>query len=209
MIWNDIYAEEFYQPYMRRLSNFIIDRRKIHKVYPKTEDVFKAFSLTPFEDVKVVIVGQDPYHTPDVAHGLAFSSAKVSYIPPSLRIIFREIGSAPRASLVSWAEQGVLLLNRILTVEKGKALSHANKGWEQFTRRILTTLGETLPPKVFLLWGSQARSCKTFIDISKHYVLEANHPASEIYKRKSFIGCGHFKKTNELMNAIGNKQIEW
>ena len=211
MIWKELFDEEFSKPYMKKLASFVTERRKVSNVYPESKNVFKAFDLCPFDNVKVIIIGQDPYHTKNVAHGLAFSSARPDYIPPSLEIIFKEIGCTSKADLTSWAEQGVLLLNRILTVEGGYPLTHSNKGWETFTEHIIKMLGETSDPKVFLLWGTTARAVRPLINERFHYVLEAVHPITEIYHRTTggFIGCKHFEKTNEILKSQGKKIIKW
>jgi uracil-DNA glycosylase len=206
------------QPYMQEMKEWIKTERETKIIYPDPSQVLRALELTPYEDVKVVIVGQDPYHN-GYADGLAFSSN--SPLPPSvLQIIFKEINRSlydykgadnfRHADLSWWARQGVLLLNTVLTVEKGKPMSHANIGWKRFYKVALITLSSHPRKLVFMFWGKQAQQLPKFIDLSKHHMLTAAHPAAELYRQNSgFIGCDHFKTTNDILISQGEKPIDW
>lgn len=183
-------------------------------IHPK-DQVFSAFDMTPFEDVRVVILGQDPYHGAQQAHGLAFSVLPGVKIPPSLRNMYKELaddieGFVPptHGYLASWAKQGVLMLNTVLTVEEGKAHSHAKCGWETFTDHIIAQLNERNEPIIFLLWGAHAQKKGQAIDESKHFVLNAPHP-SPLSARRGFFGCKHFSRTNELLKSQNLSVIDW
>lgn len=213
--WLDRLNLEFKKPYMSELREFLRDRKKSGCViYPPFSQTFTAFNLTPFESVKVVILGQDPYHGPDQAHGLSFSVLPGVPPPPSLLNIYKELSSdtgfvAPRHGyLSSWAEQGVFMLNAILSVEKSRPASHHRKGWERFTDRVIELLNEEKNGLVFLLWGSYAQKKGAIIDRSRHLVLAAPHP-SPLSASRGFFGCKHFSRTNEWLLEKGIKPINW
>ncbi|EAQ99381.1 uracil-DNA glycosylase [Congregibacter litoralis] len=213
--WRDLLRSELDADYMLGLSDFIAARRDSGAaVFPPREQVFNAFVHTPPEDLRVVILGQDPYHQPGQAHGLSFSVNRGVPVPPSLRNIFRELEedlgiSAPRhGCLEAWAKQGVLLLNTVLTVEEGNPGSHRGKGWELFTDAVIALLAKRSEPLVFFLWGSQAQRKAGFIDGQKHCVLKAPHP-SPLSAYRGFFGCGHFGKANAFLRARGREPINW
>ncbi|MBQ7268499.1 MAG: uracil-DNA glycosylase [Bacteroidales bacterium] len=212
--WKGILQEEFDKPYFARLVAFLHAEKAAGKrIYPAGNRIFKAFELTPFDDVKVVILGQDPYHNPGQAMGLSFSVPDGVPAPPSLKNIFREIEDdlgirmSGRPNLEPWARQGVLLLNAVLTVEAGKAASHSRSGWQEFTDAVIRTLSERREGLVFLLWGNFARSKRGLIDPARHFVLEAAHPSP--LAGGAFFGCRHFSKTNEILRNAGKTPIEW
>ena len=204
---------EFEKPYFKELSEFLHEEYGKKTIFPRKELVFRAFT-TDLNEVKVVILGQDPYHTPGAAEGLAFSVPNSQPIPPSLINIYKEIDSDighhanPTGSLRNWQKQGVLLLNTVLTVEAHKAGSHRGKGWETFTTEVIKYLNENREHLVFLLWGRDARNKKSLIDTSKHLVLEAPHP-SPLSAYAGFFGCKHFSKCNEYLSKNGEKPIHW
>lgn len=213
--WLTKLGAEFDKDYMLALRGFLReqkDRRKV--IYPKGNEFFNAFNSTPFEQVKVVILGQDPYHGPGQAHGLCFSVNHGIQLPPSLVNIFREIEAdlgikpANNGFLQHWAEQGVLLLNSVLTVERGRAASHQGKGWEQFTDQAIALLNEHRQGLVFMLWGSYAQRKGQFIDQQKHLVLKAPHP-SPLSAHRGFFGCRHFSKANAFLKEQGVAPIDW
>ena len=213
--WLAVLAEEFDQPYMRALKAFLQQEKTAGRViYPQASNWFAAFDSTPFDQVKVVILGQDPYHGPGQAHGLCFSVQPGVAIPPSLRNIYQElhqdvgIATPVHGCLSSWAEQGVLLLNATLTVEQGNAGAHQGKGWEQFTDKAIQALNEQREGVVFLLWGSYAQKKGAFIDASKHKVLKAPHP-SPLSVHRGFLGCRHFSKANRYLEDAGKTPIDW
>lgn len=213
--WKAELGQEFTEPYMQELRAFLLAEKAQGKViFPKGADYFRAFELTPFHQVKVVILGQDPYHGPGQAHGLCFSVPAGIAIPPSLKNIYREIendlGVTPPAHgcLESWARQGVLLLNSVLTVQQGLAASHQGKGWERFTDRVISVLNERREHLVFMLWGSYAERKGQFIDRNRHCVLTAPHP-SPLSAHRGFLGCGHFSKANAYLSSQGLVPIEW
>ena len=201
-------------PAYSELCTFLDRERTTSVIYPKKEDVFAAFGHTPLFNVKVVILGQDPYHGEGQAHGLSFSVPKGMRTPPSLRNIFKEIQrdlntEAPRTTdLSGWAQQGVLLLNTVLTVRENEAGSHRSKGWEQFTDAVITVVSEQLNGIIFLLWGNPAQHKESLIDTQKHVVLKAPHP-SPLSAHRGFIGCGHFSRVNELLQELGKSTIDW
>jgi len=212
--WKDALAGEFEKPYFARLARFLHQEKAAGKViYPPGGLIFRAFELTPVQQVKVVILGQDPYHNPGEAMGLSFSVPDGVRMPPSLRNIFREIETdlgirmSGRPNLENWARQGVLLLNSILTVEAGQAASHRNIGWQEFTDAVIRYLSDNCQGIVFLLWGNFARAKAVLIDTSRHHVLEAAHPSP--LAGGAFFGCRHFSKTNELLLAEGKTPINW
>ena len=209
--WQNVIGSEFAQPYMLTLKEFLKQEKAAgHIVYPAGGDIFNALNTTPFDKVEVVILGQDPYHGPDQAHGLSFSVRHGVKIPPSLRNIYKEIGGAmPKTGdLTPWAKQGVLLLNATLTVQAENAGSHQGRGWEQFTDAIIRALNDRGEHIVFMLWGSYAQKKGAFIDRKKHLVLEAPHP-SPLSAHRGFLGCGHFVKANEYLKQHGRKTIDW
>ena len=215
--WLNLLSAEFEKPYMVELRKFLIERkRKGEKIFPSSEHFFRAFEKTPFDAVKVVILGQDPYHGPGQANGLAFSVCREVPPPPSLKNIFKEIqgdldlpaSSFRHGCLDSWADQGVLLLNSVLTVEQNRAGSHQKKGWEIFTDRVIDLLGESKRKIVFLLWGSYAQKKGDLVDKEKNLVLEAPHP-SPLSAHRGFFGCKHFSKCNNFLKSEGEEPISW
>ncbi|UTV27306.1 uracil-DNA glycosylase [Photobacterium atrarenae] len=216
MSWQDIITREQAQPYFQQLTQFIAAERAAGKaIYPPEPEVYHAFALTPFTQVKVVILGQDPYHGPDQAHGLSFSVKPGIKPPPSLANMYKELATdipgfeIPRHGCLSpWAEQGVLLLNTVLTVEQGKAHSHAKMGWETFTDRIIEAIDQQLEGVVFLLWGSHAQKKGKKINRDKHHVLTSAHP-SPLSAYRGFFGCQHFSKTNGLLRQMNKTEIQW
>lgn len=213
--WLEVLGEEFDQPYMAQLKDFLVSQKSAGKtIYPTGSNWFSAFNSTPFDQVKVVILGQDPYHGPNQAHGLCFSVLPGVAIPPSLRNMYQELhsdlGITPpnHGCLTQWAEQGVLLLNATLTVEQGNAGAHQGQGWEQFTDRAVQVLNEQREGLVFLLWGSYAQKKGALIDATKHRVLKAPHP-SPLSAHRGFFGCKHFSMTNQYLNEQGLAPIDW
>ncbi|HBV40237.1 MAG TPA: uracil-DNA glycosylase [Erwinia sp.] len=216
LTWHDVLAEEKEKPYFIETLSMVAKERAAGKtVYPPQKDVFNAFRLTELGDVKVVILGQDPYHGPNQAHGLAFSVLPGVAVPPSLVNMYKELVTdipgfqrPNHGFLESWARQGVLLLNTVLTVEAGKAHSHARFGWETFTDRVIAVINEHRENVVFLLWGSHAQKKGSIIDRQRHHVLQAPHP-SPLSAHRGFFGCGHFSKTNEWLEQHGEHPIDW
>lgn len=213
--WLAAMGSEFDKPYMIQLKQFLAEEKAKGKViYPVGADWFSAFNNTPFDQVKVVILGQDPYHGPHQAHGLCFSVRPGVAIPPSLRNMCQELQSdlgislPEHGCLTHWAKQGVLLLNATLTVEQGNAGAHQGKGWEQFTDRAVQVLNEQKEGLVFLLWGSYAQKKGAFIDTSKHLVLKAPHP-SPLSAYRGFFGCKHFSQVNQYLKQRGLVAIDW
>ena len=212
--WWEQLGREFEQPYFRALKEWLVMERAAHKVYPRGADIFRAFNSTPFEQVKVVLLGQDPYHGPGQAHGLSFSVPAGVPAPPSLQNMFAELHrdlDIPRPAigdLSPWAAQGVLLLNTTLTVREHEAASHQGRGWETFTDAAIRAVVQHRSGVVFLLWGRHAQNKTGLIDPEKHYILKAPHP-SPLSAHKGFIGCGHFSATNELLEAQGLAPINW
>lgn len=211
--WKPFLQSEFAKPYFQELSKFLHAAYETKRVFPAKSQVFRAFT-TDLNQVKVVILGQDPYHTPGAAHGLAFSVPDSQSIPPSLVNIYKEIdeeyGSHANqtGNLKAWQEQGVLLLNNVLTVEAHKAGSHRGKGWEMFTEATVKYLNSECPHLVFILWGRDARSKKNLIDANKHLILESAHP-SPLSAYSGFFGNGHFRKANDFLKAQGLAEIIW
>ncbi len=213
--WKAPLQKEFDSPYMSELKFFLLREREAGKlIYPKASDWFRALDLTPLNKVKVVLLGQDPYHGEGQAHGLCFSVQKNTRIPPSLVNIYKELKSdlnispAPHGNLEAWAEQGVLLLNSVLSVEAGRAASHQAKGWEQFTDAIIKLVNEQVEPKVFILWGSYAQKKAAFVDATKHMILKSVHP-SPLSAHNGFFGSKPFSKTNQFLIAHGAEPINW
>ncbi len=212
--WKLALAGEFASPYFAGIKKFLVETMSAgHKVYPPGPLIFNAFNKTPFDRVKVVILGQDPYHNPGEAMGLSFSVPRGIKIPPSLVNIYKEIRSElgyeipAHGDLSSWAEQGVLMLNAMLTVEAGKPASHQKIGWQTFTDAVIRTISDKKEGVVFMLWGNFARSKKTLIDQSRHFVLEAAHPSP--LAGNAFQGCGHFARANEILSGQGLEPVNW
>lgn len=215
MTWKAMLAEEKEKEYFQNILSFVKKERASGKrIYPAQEDIFNALKYTPYEDVKVVIFGQDPYHGPNQAHGLCFSVQHGVPTPPSLKNIFKEqhadlgIRIPNHGCLEAWAKQGVLLLNTILTVEGGKPQSHAHIGWQRFTDKVIESLNEHPQGIVFLLWGSHAQGKINHIDVTKHRILKAPHP-SPLSAHRGFFGCRHFSKANEMLKKMGREAIDW
>lgn len=213
--WQQWLGAEFQAPYMQALRDFLAAEKADRKViYPHSSHWFRAFELTPLERVKVVILGQDPYHGPGQAHGLCFSVRPGVQVPPSLANIYKElaadVGFRPvnHGFLEPWARQGVLLLNTSLTVEQGRAASHRGRGWETFTDRAIATVNAHAGPCVFLLWGSHARQKRALVDTSRHLVLESPHP-SPLSAHRGFFGNHHFSRANEFLKQNGREPIDW
>ncbi|MBH80590.1 MAG: uracil-DNA glycosylase [Gammaproteobacteria bacterium] len=215
--WKEALGEEFGKPYMKQLREFLQREKQAGKrIYPPGSRIFAALDATPLPDVKVVIIGQDPYHGAGQAHGLCFSVPPGVAAPPSLINIFQELGEEfaeerrglQCGCLEPWAAQGVLLLNAVLTVEAGRAASHQGKGWEQFTDRVVEILNAQRSGLVFLLWGSYAQKKGAMVDRSRHCVLSAPHP-SPLSAHRGFFGCGHFARTNAYLTEQGADPIDW
>jgi uracil-DNA glycosylase len=212
--WKERLIDEFNQPYFSALKNFLVQEMNAHKVYPPGKKIFAAFDRTPFEKVKVVILGQDPYHGQGQAHGLCFSVPEGIQAPPSLVNIFKELHNdlgmpvPSHGNLEKWAEQGVLLLNATLTVRANQAGSHQNKGWENFTDAVIRKLSDEREGLVFILWGRYAQAKEYLIDPARHHILKAAHP-SPFSAHSGFFGCRHFSKTNELLKEQGMEPVDW
>ena len=212
--WDEILAEEFEKEYYLRLRKFLKHEYVTQTIYPDMYDIFNAIKYTSYSDVKAVILGQDPYHEPGQAHGLCFSVRKGTQKPPSLQNIFKELNSdlgtpiPEHGELTEWAENGVLLLNTVLTVRKGQANSHKGIGWEQLTDSIIMHLSQRSDPVVFMLWGANARAKLPLIDTSRHCVLTAAHP-SPLSAYNGFFGCKHFSKANAALKSFGKQPINW
>ena len=212
--WDSVLADEFKKDYFLEIKDFVDSEYESKTVYPPYEEIFNAFRLTPLSEVKVVILGQDPYHEPGQAHGLAFSTPEGRPIPRSLKNIFKEINEeygypVPESGcLESWAKQGVFLLNTVLTVEKGNANSHSKCGWQTFTDNVIRILDGQEQPIVFLLWGKQAEKKKELINNPNHLVLVTSHP-SPFSARRGFFGSNHFKLANEFLKENKKEEIDW
>ena len=212
--WKAVLQPEFEKEYFRTLKQFLLEEKKHHVVYPPGPKIFAAFDHTPFSEVKVVILGQDPYHGPDQAHGLSFSVAPGVPKPPSLINMFKEIRDdlgypiPGSGNLEKWADQGVLLLNATLTVRAHTPGSHQKQGWEQFTDAVIKTISERKEGVVFLLWVAYVQAKEALIDTTKHHILKAPHP-SPLSASRGFLGCRHFSKTNELLRYQGQSAINW
>lgn len=213
--WQPWLQPEFDQPYMQALKQFLQAEKAAHKViYPHSSNWFHALEATPLDQVKVVVIGQDPYHQPGQAHGLCFSVKPGVKTPPSLVNIYKELQSdlgiapADHGYLESWARQGVLLLNAVLTVEQSNANAHQGKGWERFTDRVIELVNEQCEHVVFMLWGSYAQKKGASIDTHKHLVLKAPHP-SPLSAHRGFLGCGHFSKANQWLEQQGMQPVQW
>lgn len=214
--WLNVLSNELEKPYMKALKSFLLqEKQKGFVVYPKGPDIFNAFNHTPFDKVKVVILGQDPYHGQGQAHGLSFSVQKGIVVPPSLKNMYKELAEEfpgfripNHGDLTGWADQGVLLLNATLTVRANEAGSHQKQGWETFTDHVIAELSTKKSGLVFLLWGRYAQQKESLIDTNKHFVLKAAHP-SPFSAYNGFFGSNHFKKTNEILEKEGLEPVNW
>lgn len=211
--WDNILKDEFKKDYFKDLVKFLNAENKTKTIFPKSEDLFKALKLTDYNDVNVVILGQDPYHGENEANGLCFSVNHGVQTPPSLQNIFKELKSdlgitRTNTDLSDWAKQGILLLNTVLTVEKDKAFSHRDKGWEVFTDKIIEKLNEREDPIVFVLWGNAARSKKNLLTNKKHMIVESAHPSPLSYSR-GFKDSKPFSKINNMLKSVNKKEIKW
>ena len=211
--WDEILKDEFQKEYYLKLREFLKTEYSTRTIYPDMHNIFNALKKASYEDGKVVILGQDPYHEPGQAQGLCFSVPDGFPLPPSLKNIYQELADDLRVvrrsgCLEDWAEQGVLLLNAVLTVRRGQAGSHAGKGWEIFTDRVIELLNERQDPVIFLLWGGYARKKKALITNPRHYVLEAAHP-SPLSAYNGWFGCRHFSRTNDILERLGKAPIDW
>lgn len=212
--WDEILAEEFKKEYYLKLRSFLKQEYGSFTVYPDMNNIFNSLKYADYNSIKAVIIGQDPYHEPNQAHGLAFSVMKGNPLPPSLKNIYKEIeedlGIAPpsHGELTYWAKQGVLLLNNALTVRRGQANSHRGKGWEQFTDAVITKVNQKDSPVVYLLWGANAREKTRLINNPKHLILTAAHP-SPLSAYNGFFGCKHFSKCNNFLQQQGAEPIDW
>ncbi len=214
--WHQKLEDQFERPYFKQLTDFVKKEYQNHLCLPKGKDIFNAMNYTPFDQVKVVIMGQDPYPTPGHAHGLCFSvQEQVRPLPPSLVNIFKEIEQdlgqpfPENGYLIRWAQQGVLMLNAVLTVRSGKPRSHQGKGWETFTNEIIKKISEHKENVVFMLWGGDAKKKKALIDTSKHLILESGHPSPLSANRGYWFGNKHFSKTNNFLQSKGLEKIIW
>ena len=212
--WKKVISEEFNKEYFEKLTQFIKKEYSGKTIYPEGKNIFRAFELCPFEEVKVVIIGQDPYHGPKQANGLCFSVNDEIPLPPSLQNIYKEIETdlgvtrPTKGNLDNWARQGVLLLNATLTVRANTPGSHQKQGWEQFTDAVIKTISDKKENIVFLLWGKYAQDKGAKIDSKKHHILSAPHP-SPFSAHSGFFGCKHFSKTNTYLKSIGENPIDW
>ncbi len=212
--WNPILRAEFEQDYWKVLQQFVFEERRTHQVFPPHEDVFAALHLTPYAETRVLIVGQDPYHGPGQAHGLCFSVRPGVRVPPSLANIYKELEAdlghpvAEHGNLESWARQGVLLLNTVLTVRAHDANSHRRQGWETFTDRVISAVSDKPDPVVFVLWGNPARKKRALIDTDRHHIVESAHP-SPLAAHRGFFGSRPFSQINEFLARSGGDPIDW
>lgn len=212
--WNPVLRSEFDEPYWADLQRFVADERDRHAVYPPSDEVFAALHLTPLSQVKVLILGQDPYHGPGQAHGLCFSVRRGTSVPPSLQNIFTElhddlgIDRPATGDLTPWARQGVLLLNATLTVRAHQAASHQNRGWETFTDQVIAAVNAKEERVVFILWGNSARKKKALVDTGRHTVIESPHP-SPLSAHRGFFGSRPFSRANEALVAAGRGPVDW
>ncbi|MFA8449988.1 MAG: uracil-DNA glycosylase [Bacteroidales bacterium] len=212
--WKNLLKDEFNSDYFKELKSFLQEEKRNNTIFPKGKDIFSAFNLTPFDKVKVVILGQDPYHGEGQAHGLAFSVPEGIQIPPSLRNIYKELNNdlelpiPKQGSLISWAKQGILLMNATLTVRAHQAGSHQNKGWETFTDSIIRLINQEKENVVFILWGNYAKQKQKLIDNQKHHIITCVHP-SPLSAHRGFFGSKPFSKTNNYFKEHGIQQINW
>lgn len=212
--WKTLLNDEFQKDYYKNLHNFLVEEYNTKTIYPNMYDIFNALHYTDYKDVKVVILGQDPYHGPNQAHGLSFSVKPGVPAPPSLKNIYKELNTdlgcyiPNNGYLKKWADQGVLLLNTVLTVQAGNANSHKGKGWDKFTDKIISVLNERQDPIVFILWGNNAINKKKLITNEKHYIIQSVHP-SPLSATRGFFGSKPFSKTNDILESIGKSPIDW
>ena len=212
--WRKIISTEFKKKYIQNLDDFLDKEQKKYNIFPKKTKIFYSLNMTPFEKIKVVIIGQDPYHGHGQAHGLAFSVTKGMTLPPTLKNIFKEINNDlyinnyKNGDLTKWSKQGVLLLNSILTVRENKPSSHQNKGWERLTDNIISSISKNKKNIIFILWGKFAQKKKKLIDSSKHHILKSSHP-SPLSAHISFFGCKHFSKCNKILKKLDKSIINW
>lgn len=212
--WDILLKDEFQKEYYQKMRKYLISEYTTKKIYPPKEEIFSALKLTSYEDTKVVILGQDPYHGENQAHGLAFSVNYGIKIPPSLQNIYKELNQEVgtyipnNGYLLSWTKQGILLLNTSLTVRAGEANSHSKIGWEIFTDNIIKILNEKEKPIIFVLWGNNARSKKKFITNKRHFIIEGVHP-SPLSASRGFFGCNHFIEINNILKRLGEQEINW
>ena len=212
--WKNYLEEEFNKDYYRRIRRFLIQEYRSKTIYPDMYDIFNALHFTPYKDVKVVILGQDPYHGPNQAHGLSFSVKPEVKIPPSLANIYRELQNdlgcyiPNHGYLKKWADQGVLLLNAVLTVRAGQANSHRSIGWENFTDRVIEVLNQRTDPVVFILWGRNAQSKSRLITNNRHLIIKSAHP-SPLSAHRGFFGSKPFSRTNDFLKSMGKSPIDW
>ncbi len=212
--WRKSLGKEFKKDYFKNLESFVLSENKTKKVFPKLENCFNAFKQTPLSKVRIVILGQDPYHGADQAHGLSFSVPKGVKVPPSLKNIFKELSATfpdsdfSGGDLSGWAKQGVFLLNSVLTVEEGKAASHQKRGWERFTDEVLKVLDKQPQPIIFMLWGAYAHKKAEFLSNSSHLVLKSSHP-SPLSAYRGFLGCGHFKEAQDFLQSKDETPVNW
>ncbi|NUC15848.1 uracil-DNA glycosylase [Bacillus mycoides] len=212
--WGPLLGPEFEKEYYQNLANFLKEEYEEHVIYPKVEDIFNALGYTSYENTKVVILGQDPYHGPNQAHGLSFSVQPDIKTPPSLLNMYKELRDEygyeipNNGYLVKWAEQGVLLLNTVLTVRQGEANSHKGKGWEHFTDRVIELLNDRKKPVIFILWGRHAQAKKKLITNTNHYIIESVHP-SPLSARRGFFGSKPYSKVNTILVNMGEREIDW
>ncbi len=212
--WSHILNSEFNKPYFKQLNTFLNQAYQQQTIYPAYKNIFNALNLTAYQDVKVVILGQDPYHGPNQANGLSFSVKEGNKLPPSLKNIFKEltadlsVNHPSSGDLTAWASQGVLLLNAVLTVESGKANSHKNKGWERFTDTIISKLNDKEHPIVYILWGAAAQQKIKLIDTHKHFIIKSVHP-SPLSSYRGFFDSKPFSKTNQILHDLNLPEIDW
>lgn len=212
--WDELLKEEFKKEYYLKLREFLKEEYSTRVIYPNMNNIFEALKYTSYKDTKILILGQDPYHGENQAHGMAFSVQPNVQTPPSLLNIYKELRDdlgcfiPNNGYLMPWAKQGILLLNTALTVRANEANSHRNKGWEIFTDKIIEVLNERNDPVIFVLWGANARKKKELIDPNKHYILEAPHP-SPLSASRGFFGCRHFSKINNILKELGKEPIDW
>ncbi len=212
--WAPLLAQEFEQPYYLKLRQFLIQEYRTKTIYPDMYDIFNALHYTPYADTKVVILGQDPYHGPNQAHGLSFSVKPGINPPPSLQNIFKELNTDLGCSipnhghLIQWAKQGVMLLNAVLTVRRGQANSHKGLGWENFTDQVIIKLNQREKPVVFILWGRNAQNKEVLITSPQHYIIKSPHP-SPFSANRGFFGSRPFSRTNQFLKSIGDTEIDW
>ena len=212
--WDNLLEDQFQKEYYKKLRMFLINEYRSRVIYPDKYKIFEALKLTSYKDTKIVILGQDPYHGPNQAHGLAFSVEKGVQTPPSLLNIYKELHNTlgcyipNNGNLITWSEQGILLLNTSLTVRAREANSHRNKGWEIFTDNIISVLNKREDPVIFILWGNNAKEKQKLITNKNHYILTAAHP-SPLSANRGFLGCDHFRKANKILESLNKKPIDW